>query len=143
MANYDESDSAYVRGRIGGYLRGLVRASNDDLAFDRQRWEEQYGNRVVYESFPAWASTEERKRNADPVVLCDWKESTETLYLKEGVSLPRDRSGEMVFEDGTVVIVSSGFPQMFDIDEADVELIEQWREVMIDMLRGTYGYDGN
>ena len=141
MTEWDESDSAYVRGRIDGYLRGLAQSSDGSLAFDQEQWEDLYGSRVVYDSFPAWASKEERNRNEDPVVLCDWMDSTETLYLKDGVSLPHDRSGTMVFEDGTVVISSSGYPRMFTVGENIVELVEQWRELSLKMLREAYGYE--
>jgi hypothetical protein len=113
MTDWDESDSAYVRGRIDGFLHGLAWSSDQHLAFDQEQWEDRYGSRVVYDSFPAWASKAERKRNENPIVLCDWVDSTETLYLKDGVSLPLDRSGTIVFEDGLVVISSSESPQMF------------------------------
>lgn len=56
MVDHDESDSAYIRERVEGYLLGLARSSDEDLAFDQERWEDQYGDRVVYDSFPAWAS---------------------------------------------------------------------------------------
>lgn len=61
--------------------------------------------------------------------MCDWKESTETLYLKDDVCLPLDR---------TVVIVSSNNPQMFTVDEVDIERIERWREAMLSLLREAY-----
>jgi len=143
MTEWDESDSTYVRGHIDGYLRGLAQASDESLTFDQERWEELYGSRVVYDSFPAWASKEERNRNEDPVVLCDWVNSTETLYLKNGVNLPLDRSGTIVFADGTVVLSSSGTPQMFTVSEDVVEHIERLRELSLTMLREAYGYDHN
>lgn len=95
----------------------------------------------MYDSFPAWANKEERNRNEDSVVLCDWVDSTETLYLKDDVSLPLDRSGTMVFEDGTVVISSSEYPRIFTVGENVVELVEQWRELSLKMLREAYGYE--
>lgn len=84
---------------------------------------------------PAWASKAEQKRNEDPVVLCDWVDSSETLYLKDGVNLPLDRSGTIVFENGLVVLSSSGSPRMFTVDEGVVELVEEWRELNLEMLR--------
>jgi hypothetical protein len=135
MSDWGESDSAYVRGRVDGFLNGLACSSDKDLAFDQERWEDRYGSRVVYDSFPAWASKAEQKRNEDPVVLCDWVDSSETLYLKDGVNLPLDRSGTIVFENGLVVLSSSGSPQMFTVDEDVVELVEEWRELNLEMLR--------
>lgn len=141
MTEWDDSDSAYVRGYIEGYLHGLARTTDECLAFDKERWEELYGTRVMYESFPAWASKEERNRNDDPVVLCDWVDSTETLYLKGGVSLPLDRSGTMVFADGTVVISSSGNPRMFTVSEDVVEHVERLQELSLTKLREAQGYN--
>lgn len=48
------------------------------------------------------------------------------------------QTGEMAFEDGTVVITKSDNPRMFTVDEIDVELIEQWREEMLELLRDAY-----
>jgi hypothetical protein len=51
------------------------------------------------------------------------------------VNLPLDRSGTIVFENGLVVLSSSGSPQMFTVDEDVVELVEEWRELNLEMLR--------
>lgn len=48
----------------------------------------------------------------------------ETNYLKEGVSMPDDRPGTVIFENGTVVQSKSGDLSMFTLNEAETELIE-------------------
>lgn len=140
MAEYSESDSQYVRGRIEGYLHGIARHKVGDNSFDRDRWQALYGSRVIYNGFPAWPNEEARARGDEQVVLCDWEETTETKYLKQGVELPSDRPGTMVFENGTTVIARSERPIMFTLDEFDTKLIERWQELMLEMLREAYGY---
>lgn len=143
MGDYTESDSEYLRGHIEGYVQGISRYIHEDTSFDQDRWEAQYGSRVVYDGFPAWPSTEARKRGEDPFVLCDWEDSTETSYLKEGVDLPSDRAGTIVFADGTAVRVTSGRPQMFTLSDYDTELIKQWKELSLEMLREAYDYESS
>lgn len=141
MPEYDEFDSSYTRGRIDGYLHAAARYTSEELSFNQDRWEDLYGSCVVYENVPAYPSKEARRKDEGQVVMCDWEDATETLYLKEGVDLPADRSGTMVFEDGTVVMLRSGDPIMFSIDEPEVQLIEGLREQMMEMLRDTYDYE--
>lgn len=141
MGDYTESDSEYIRGHIEGYDQGISRYIDQHSSFDQDRWEELYGSLVVYDGFPTWPSSNARKRGEDPFVLCDWEDSTETLYLKEGVALPLDRAGTIVFADGTAVRVSSGRPEMFTLDEYDTELIKRWRRLSLETLRDAYDYN--
>lgn len=97
-----------------------------------------YGCRVVYDGFPLYPSEEAGKRDEDSVVLCDWESSTEEQYLKQGVDVPLDRPGTIVFEDGTTVIVRSGEPAMFTVESSDVALIEEWNRQMVERLRDAY-----
>lgn len=143
MAEYTESDSQYVRGRIEGYLHGVAQHEGGTKSFDRDRWQALYGSRVIYNGFPAWPSEEARAQGDEPVVLCDWEKSTETKYLKQAVDLPSDRPGTMVFEDGTTVIARSERPIMFTLDGSDTKLIERWQGLMLEMLREAHDYYDN
>jgi hypothetical protein len=140
MAKYSEEDISYFRGKIDGLVVGIARHTVDDKEFDREHWEEQYGSRVVYSSYPYYPSEEAGREDEGGLLLCDWDDETETKYLKEGVELPDDRSGMLVFEDGTVVTTMAPTPTMFALDERDTELIEEWSQRYLEVVREAYGY---
>lgn len=139
-SEWSESDSSYIRGRIDGYLHAIAQHSDTDKQFDPTQWENLYGTRVICDSFPAWTSTEARDRGEDPITLCDWDHATDTKSLKHGVDLPLDRSGNIVFEDGTVVMVTSGTPLMFTLDQQDRDYIERLNEHSLEMTREASDY---
>lgn len=141
MGNYSESDSQYMRGRIEGYVDAVIRHSEQDIGFDQDRWRELYGERVIYDGFPAWPSQEARVKDEDQLVLCDWEEATEEKFLKHGVEVPRDRPGTIVFANGTAVVAGEDFAVMIELDDRDTELIERWDELALEMLRDAYDYD--
>lgn len=141
MGEHTEHDIYYVRGQIEGFILGEMRHSASVEGFNKARWEDLYGSRIVYESVPAYPSVKARRRNEGVVVLADWVEETEQKYLKEGVSLPRDRPGTLVFEDGTVVTSLAGDPAMFSLDEADTSLVEAWDRLLLDVVRDAYDYE--
>lgn len=141
MGEHTEHDIDFVRGQIEGFILGVMRHSASVAGFDQARWEDLYGSRIVYESVPAYPSVEARRRDEGVVVLADWVEETEEKYLKEGVSLPRDRPGTLVFEDGTVVTLLAGDPVMFSLDEEDTSLMEAWDRLLRDVIRDAYDYD--
>lgn len=140
MTAYSDGDSQYLRGRIDGYLLAAARHSADDTSFDRERWKELYGERVVYNSVPAYPSEEARDRDEDAVVLCDWEAATETKFLKPGVELPLDRSGSIVFANGTTVIVRSGTASMFTLANDETEYVERMDDLALEVLRETSGF---
>lgn len=140
MATYSESDISFWHGRIDGLVTGIARHTVGDKEFDRERWEEQYGSRVVYSSYPYYPNREAASKDEGGLVLCDWEEETETKYLKEGVALPDDRPGTLVFEDGTVVTTTAPTPTMFVLDERDTELIETWSQRQLEVIREVYDY---
>lgn len=140
MAEYSEEDISYWRGMIDGLVIGIARHTVGDKEFDREHWEELYGSRVVYSSYPYYPSEEARRKDEGGLTLCDWNNETETNYLKEGVELPDDRSGMLVFEDGTVVTTQAPTPTMFMLNERDIELIEKWSQQYLEVVRGAYDY---
>ena len=140
MAESSEEDISYWRGRIDGLVVGIARHIVGDKEFDRERWEEQYGSRVVYSSYPYYPSEEAGRKDEDGLSMCDWDGETETKYLKEGVEIPDDRSGMFVFEDGTVVTTMASALMMFVLDERDTELIEKWSQRHLEVVREAYGY---
>ena len=140
MTEYSEEDLSYWRGRIDGLVVGIARHTVGVKQFDLGRWEEQYGSRVVYCSYPHYPSEEARKKDEGGLTLCDWDEETETKYLKDGVELPDDRSGMVVFEDGTVATTMASNPTMFVLDERDTELIEEWSQRFLEVVREVYDY---
>ena len=140
MAKYSEEDIIYFRGKIDGLVMGIARHTVGDKEFDRECWEEQYGSRIVYSSFPYYPSEEAARKDEGGLLLCDWDDETETKYLKEGVELPDDRSGILVFEDGTVVTTRAPTPSMFVLDERDTELIEKWSQQHLEVLREVYDH---
>lgn len=142
MSEWSESDSQYIRGHIDGYLRAIARHSDEDKQFDMDRWEGLYGTRVIYDSFPAWTSTEARDGGEDPITLCDWEHATDTKSLKHGVVPPLDRSGNIVFEDGTVVMVTSGTPLIFTLNQQDTDYIERLDDLSLEMTREASDYHG-
>lgn len=141
MGDHDEHDIGYVRGQIEGFILGMMRHLPSVDGFDQARWGDLYGSRIIYDSVPAYPSTEARRRGEDLVALADWVEATEEKYLKEGVALPRDRPGSLVFEDGTVVTSFAGEPVMFSLDEEDTALVEAWDQLLLDVVRDAYDYD--
>lgn len=141
MPEYDEADASYIRGRIDGYLQGVAAHSGQNVQFDQDHWESLYESRVIYSSIPLWASREERRRNAPGVVLCDWIDETETKLLKKGTELLPDRSGSMVFPDGSAIFLQSGDPVMLSLTEREVRLMERWSELQLEMIREAYGYE--
>ena len=140
MTEYSEEDIFYSRGKIHGLVVGIARHTNDDKEFDRERWKEQYGSRVVYSSYPYYPSEEAGRKDEDKLLLCDWNDETETKYLREGAELPDDRSGILVFEDGTVVTTMAPTPAMFMLDERDTELIEKWSQRYLEVVQEAYDY---
>lgn len=140
MTEYSEEDIFYFRGKIHGLVVGIARHTIGDKEFDRERWEEQYRSRVVYSSYPYYPSEEARRKDEGGLLLCDWDHETETKYLKEGVELPDDRTGMLVFEDGTVVTTMAPTPTMFMLDEQDTELIEKWSQRYLEIVREAYDY---
>lgn len=140
MTDYTESDSFHVRGRIEGYLEGTAHHTDEDTSFDLDTWTDLYGTRVIYDSFPAWPSAEAREQGKDPLTLCDWDEETETLSLKQRVDLPKDRSGVMVFGDGTAVIAQNGYARMFTLTDSELAMIEELAELALEMLREAYDF---
>lgn len=140
MAEYSEEDISYWSGRINGLIVGIARHTDGDKDFDRERWEEQYGSRVVYSSYPYYPSEEAGRKDEGGLVLCDWDDETETKYLKAGVDLPDDRPGTLVFKAGTVVISSASAPMMFVLDERDTELVEKWSQRKLEVIREVYDY---
>lgn len=140
MTEYSEEDISYWRGRIDGLVVGIGRHTVGDKEFDRERWEAQYGSRVVYCSYPYYPSEEAGKKDEGGLTLCDWDDETETNYLKEGVELPDDRPGMIVFEDGTVVTTMASTPTMFVLDERDTDLIDEWSQRYLEVVREAYDY---
>ncbi|WP_132056714.1 hypothetical protein [Halorussus amylolyticus] len=140
MTDYTESDSFHVRGRIEGYLQGTANHTDEDTSFDPDTWTDLYGARVIYDSFPAWPSADAREQGEDPFTLCDWDEETQTLSLKQGVDLPRDRPGVVVFGDGTAVIARDGHARMFTLADSELAMIEELAELALEMLRDAYDY---
>lgn len=57
------------------------------------------------------------------------------------MNLPLDRPRTTVFEEGTVVMIRSGDPVMFSIDDEEIGLIEVLREQMMETLRDTCDYE--
>ena len=130
MAKYSEEDISYFRGKIHGLVVGIARHTVGNKEFDREHWEEQYGSRVLYCSYPYYPSEEAGRKDEGGLLLCDWDDVAETKYLKKGVELPDNRSGMLVFEDGTVVTTMAPTPMMFVLDERDTELIEKWSQLL-------------
>lgn len=141
MGEYTEHDIGYVRGQIEGFILGVMRHSASVGCIDQADWEDLYGSRIIYESVPAYPSVEARRQNEGVVVLADWIDETEDKYLKDSVSLPRDRPGTLVFEDGTVVTRLNGDSVMFSLDEDDTNLVESWDRLLLDVIRDAYDYD--
>jgi hypothetical protein len=140
MAKYSEEDISYYRGRIDGLLVGIARHTVGDKEFDRERWEEQYGSRIVYSSYAYYPSEKAASRGEGGLFLYEWDSKTEANYLKVGVEPPKDRSGILVFEDGTVVSTMTPTPIMFVLDERDTELMEQWSQQYLEVIREAYDY---
>lgn len=138
MVEYTESDISYFRGRIEGFLQGVARQTSESKEFDRDQWESLYGTRIIYDNFPAYPSQEACEQNRREVILCDWDDATDTKYLKQGIDLPRDRPGTLVAEDGTVVISRESDPIMFQLDERDRQLIDDWDELLLETIRKVY-----
>jgi hypothetical protein len=138
MAEYTESDISYFRGRIEGFLQGVARHISGSKEFDQDQWESLYGSRIIYDNFPAYPSQEAREQGRREIVLCNWDDTTDTKYLKQGVDLPRDRPGTLVAEDGTVVISRQSDPVMFQLDERDRQLIDDWDELLLETIRKVY-----
>jgi hypothetical protein len=140
MVEYSEEDITYVRGKINGLIIGIARHTAGDKDFDCERWKNLYGSRILYSSYPYYPSEEARRMDEGGVVLCDWDDQTESKYLKESVELPDDRSGTLVFEDGTVVTTMAATPTMFVLDERDTELVEKWSQRFFEIVREVYDY---
>lgn len=138
MVEYTESDISYLRGRIEGFLQGVVRQTSGSKEFEQDQWESLYGTRIIYDNVPAYPSQEAREQDQGEIVLCNWDDATDTKYLKQGVDLPRDRPGTLVAEDGTVVITRQSDPVMFQIDERDRKLIEDWDQQLLETIRQVY-----
>jgi hypothetical protein len=138
MGEYTESDISCLRGRIEGFLQGVARQISGSKEFDQDQWKSLYGTRIVYDSFPAYPSQEAREQGRREIVLCNWDDATDTKYLKQGVDLPRDRPGTLVAEDGTVVISQQSPPVMFQLDERDRQLIDDWDELLLQRIRQVY-----
>lgn len=138
MVEYTESDISYLRGRIEGFLQGVVRQTSGSKEFEQDQWESLYGTRIIYDNVPAYPSQEAREQDQGEIVLCNWDGATDTKYLKQGVDLPRDRPGTLVAEDGTVVITRQSDPVMFQIDERDRKLIEDWDQQLLETIRQVY-----
>jgi hypothetical protein len=140
MAEVSEEDISYWSGRISGLIVGIARHTDGDKDFDRDRWEEKYGSRVVYSSYPYYPSEEAGRKVEGGLALCDWDDETETKYLKAGVDVPDDRPGTLVLEDGTVVTSSGPKPKMFVLNERDTELVEKWSQRRLEVVREAYDY---
>lgn len=140
MGKYKESDISYVRGRIEGYLLSIALHSCEDTQFDEERWKEHYGSRVVYNSIPVYPSEEAVREDRNELVLVDWEEATETKYLKEGAELPDDRSGTIVLDGGTAVILRSKDELMFSLSDTDVAFIGSWDSTLLEIIRDAYGF---
>lgn len=138
MREYTESDISYLRGRIKSFLQGVARQISGSKEFDRDQWKSLYGPRIVYDSFPAYPSREAREQDRGKIVLCNWDDATDTKYLRQGVTLPRDRVGTLVAEDGTVVINQQSGPVMFQLNEKDRKLIEDWDQQLLETIRQVY-----
>ncbi|WP_254820838.1 hypothetical protein [Haloglomus halophilum] len=138
MGEYTESDISYLRGRIEGFLQGVARQTPGSKEFDQDQWESLYGTRIIYDNVPAYPSREAHEQDRGGFVLCNWDDATDTKYLKEGIDLPRDRPGTLVAEDGTVVISRQSDLVMFQLDERDRQLIEEWDELLLETIRKVY-----
>lgn len=84
MGDCEEIHIFYVQGMIEGFLLSEWRRTDEDTAFDPDRWEELYASRIVYDSIPQYPSREARRKGEGAVVLADWEDATETKYLKQG-----------------------------------------------------------
>ena len=140
MAEYSEEDIRYWMGKIDGLIVGISRHTVGDKEFDRDQWEEQYGSRVVYSSYTHYPSEEAARKDEGGLTLFDWDNETETKYLKQGVDLPDDRPGIIVFDDGTVVTTMASTPIMFEINDRDTELVTEWSQQYLEVIREVYDY---
>jgi hypothetical protein len=114
----------------------MLRKALQKTDFDQQEWESLYGNEIVWNGVPVYPSHEDRQLNKRKMSLTKWEDETETHYLKEGTSPPRDRHGQLVFRDGTVILTRDGeAPKMFSVSEADIELIKSLKSEHLDRVR--------
>ena len=129
-----QNEGIYYRGTIAGVLQGIVLRA-EDTSFDEERWRSLYGQKLVHSSVPAYPSQEAREKDEDAFVIADWNAETEEKRLKKGVSLPQDRPGDLVFENGTAVVQLGGRKHMVTLTERELGYIRRLAEGHIETLR--------
>lgn len=141
MTEYTEDDITYMSGYLDGYLRACELLIPGNQSFDAERWEALYGMDVAYNTFPGYANDADARAGQNPLGLMDWDSDREIAVLKDGVDLPVDRSGTLVFVDGTVVTKRTGERQMFTVPGSVVDSIQALRDTRLEMVRDVYDYD--
>ena len=138
MAEYDEGDIDYITGLLDGVLLASVRASEEDKSFDPEKWRELYGSDVTYSTFPSYPSEEAMQNQENVLRILDWVDEREVSTLVDGAEVPMDRTGTLVFADGTVVSNRSGEKSMYSLSRSMFELVSQLRDHRLKILREVY-----
>lgn len=140
MTEYEESDIDYITGQLDGILLTALLEHSGDLDFDEEKWQDLYGADVTYNTFPAYPSKEAIREGEVPLDIMDWDDDREVATLKPDAEVPTDRTGSMVFEDGTVVTNRGGEKSMYNLSDTIYQLVARLRDLRLKIIRDVYDY---
>lgn len=98
----DETEAAYLRGQIDGFLFGI--ASRADTQFEDSLWESHYGTVITHCSFPTYPSEKACRNEERELVFSTYNHKAGESTLDAGADFPDDRPGAVVFDDGIAAI---------------------------------------
>lgn len=141
MGKDDDGDIDYITGQLDGILLAAVMESSEDKAFDEKKWRDLFGADVTYNTVPGYPSDEAARKQEDPLTIMDWDDEREVATLVEGAEVPTDRTGWIVFEDGTVVTNQIGEKLMCSLSGPVYQLVARLRDLRLEIIRDVYDSD--